>query len=198
MLSITNRQIEISKRWTEVHIMKMFDKLYYRPETVDLSDEYVYECSYTIVLKFIKVCDPNHNLCECVQYITPQFMMYLPGYSDDIISCITLYKRGHNIKVLESIQEHNQILICPCGRLGRNSYLAEEDHGKCYNCYIYGFKRGEICSICHEDDGKPWIKTSCGHHFHELCWHRIIPQFGIKKCPLCRTEQQERDSIERL
>jgi hypothetical protein len=197
MLAITPRQQQINMRWTEINIRKMFDRLIHQPELVDTSDEIVYEGPFTIVLKYIKTCKENESLCECVQRIVPQFRAYFPPYPDDMLMSFTLESPRHWLEVKQYLEQLTSILVCSCGRLGRNTFDDESEHGKCNNCYIYGFKRGEICSICHEDDGKPWVQTSCNHFFHDMCWSRTLPIHGTKKCPMCRTEQ-DRHSITKL
>jgi len=193
MISLTQRQIEVACRWTEVHLKKMFLKLEQQPDRIDyLEDEVYEENSYTIALRWVKSCRESDRGCECVKYVYPQFMMYYPPYRyRDIMECFTVF-HAHEIKFTrDCLEKHKTLTICPCGRLGKDDHDSDDakSNGKCNNCYIYGFERGEECSICKEDDGKPWIKTSCGHFFHELCWSHVIPIHHIKKCPLCRTEQ---------
>ncbi len=52
-------------------------------------------------------------------------------------------------------------------------------------------ENAETCALCTEDfvdtPHIPWLKTSCGHHFHAVCFDRMqsSSSTGVK-CPLCR------------
>lgn len=49
----------------------------------------------------------------------------------------------------------------------------------------------ETCALCTEDFADtphiPWLKTSCQHHFHAVCFDRMKTSSTVLKCPLCRT-----------
>lgn len=182
-ITLSARDIEVALRWTEVHAFKLFDYLY-EDALLNTTTEYVYEHDYISVLIYVMKKydnDVDTRIRVCV---------YVPPYRHDkLFSTILLYP--HQISSLRSLfLPHIGVKsICACGRLGKPHLLASE-HATCDNCYIYGFHRGEECSICKEDDGKPWIKTSCGHYFHDMCWYGIIDDNDkMRKCPLCRSEQ---------
>ena len=120
-------------------------------------------------------------------YERDKFFSLILDQSDQISSLRNLFREKLT----------GDILLCKCGRLGKFRSYHPESY-ECDNCYVYGFIRGEECSICKEDDGKPWIKTSCEHHFHDACWYKINQvEPGVRKCPLCRLEQCK-DTITKL
>ena len=77
--------------------------------------------------------------------------------------------------------------LCPCDK------LALKNKNWCESCYIYRSNhpdKGEVCAICHEDEGR-YIRTTCKQSFHGHCFKKIEQekQQGewFRKCPLCRT-----------
>lgn len=59
----------------------------------------------------------------------------------------------------------------------------------CKDCYPFVMKHTEECSICMDNEHeKIWIKTRCGHVFHETCFDKLKDGKCKVPCPLCRTE----------
>ena len=181
----SERDVEVALRWCEVHSERLLGHLQEDGRLYELYD-YLYEAENIAVhihtLKENRL-DPDRRI---------KIVVYLPPYKHDkFFSLIlsTTYQisilRGYFMPIIGTKG------LCHCGRLGK-THLLESDNGKCDNCYIYGFKRGEECAICKEDDGKPWLKTSCGHYFHDSCWYGIEEnEMQVRKCPLCRSEQKK-------
>jgi len=195
---LTAREIQITSRWTEVNVKKLIKHMDDNPHSIDYSLHYVYEDTISIVIEFVKQCrfDDQWVMCNdsCrvnIRYI-PQVKCYLGLYENDSFFNITFEGEDELPKITRAFEIFKTpFMLCACERLGRD-HLDPAEKGKCNNCYIWGMVRGEDCSICMMDDGKPWIETSCKHYFHELCWGRIFKdRHGARKCPLCRTEQEE-------
>jgi hypothetical protein len=200
------RLITILSRWTEVKLKLLLEHKKEYQSYMDHTMFYTYENHLTVTLSFISCCANeqgefsrcNHTKCDKEEFI-PRCKVFVSGYKDDVLFSMYIWKEEQLPSLMQAFACYNNpSLFCVCGRLARHTHLVESERGKCNNCYVYGFVRGEECSICMLDDGKPWIKTSCGHHFHDLCWSKIeVSRYGIVKCPLCRSDQDE-DTIERL
>jgi hypothetical protein len=198
LLTIPDREIDIASRWTEIHVKKLI-------RFMDITDKYhkcfmkefVYENSYfTVLIQIVPRCIRNEEWIPCINEDCesttwmPRVLMYLDPYMEDVFFTLDIPNELSIPLIYEKFEEHRgEKQMCICGRIGRTDYFHDEDNGKCNNCYIYGMKRGVDCSICLADDGKPWIKTSCDHYFHDMCWKRIEDSNGVKKCPLCRSNQ---------
>jgi len=182
-IQFTDREIEIAIRWCEVNASKLFSHLYennlLHPETT-----YEFNSRISITIHTMKKQDIDTDL-------RIRIIVFLSPYEHDKFFSLII-NRSYEISSLRNLFLETltgDILLCKCGRLGKFRSYHPESY-ECDNCYIYGFIRGEECSICKEDDGKPWIKTSCGHHFHDACWYKINQvEQGVRKCPLCRSEQ---------
>lgn len=190
-INLSEREIEIALRWSEVHCQRLLSHLQEDNKLDELSN-YLYEAqNIAVVIHTLKEdrLDNDKRI---------KILVYFPPYKHDKFFSFIL-STSYQINMLRGsfvalIGRHG---LCPCGRLGKNHILASEN-GKCDNCYIYGFIRGEECAICKEDDGKPWLKTSCGHYFHDSCWYGIQEnEMQIRKCPMCRSEQKNQ-TITRL
>jgi len=72
--------------------------------------------------------------------------------------------------------------------------FAEED-GYCVRCYAHRTSQTEDCPICLDDAEAVWVKTKCGHVFHQKCWNRVEMKIGKRSCPLCRTESFGVDKV---
>jgi Zinc finger, C3HC4 type (RING finger) len=186
----SERDIEVALRWSEVHAKKLFNHLY---EDIALAPEYRYYYENKIAVKITTLKNDYRDEDTRVKV-----SCFLYPYESDSFFSIVLHHTSQIISLRELFIPHIGIKqICPCGRLGK-THLLESENGKCNNCYIYGFVRGEECSICKEDDGKPWLQTSCNHYFHDVCWYNIsIYRNYVRKCPLCRSEQSS-DTITKL
>ena len=204
MKQLTSREIQVASRWTEVNVRKMINLMDQDPHSIDAELEYVFEDTITIVIQFMKQCLYHNDWVMCrepcrmnIRY-KPQVICYLGQYANDSFFTITVEDESELPKIIKAFEVFAEpFMLCACERLGRN-HLIPSEKGKCNNCYVYGFERGEDCSICMLDDGKPWIETSCHHLFHETCWRKVYhDRNGVRKCPLCRSEQEE-DSIKRL
>lgn len=192
-IQFTDREIEVATRWTIVHSNKLLSHLrenpLLNPETI-----YEYHSRIGILIHTMKERSRDTDLrIRIIVFLEPyqhdKFFSYIIKDTED-----TSYL--HN---LFDTKLKCDIRFCVCGRLGKNQYIRKENVVyECDNCYIYGFVRGEECPICKEDDGKPWLKTSCEHHFHDMCWYRIHEVApGVRKCPLCRSEQYK-DTLTKL
>ena len=204
VITLTERDIEVAIRWTEVHVKKLMDHLTtYDEHSVDHTREYLYNGKLTIEVYCDSRCVKNEELIKCPEADCPStvwvpcVMAYMMPYKDDIILRTEVANELHLSSIRTLFEQHiGDKRMCACGRLGKMDHQLESERGKCNNCYIYGFVRGEDCSICKEDDGKPWIKTSCGHCFHDMCWSGI-PKTDqhTRKCPLCRSIQDHNSII---
>lgn len=189
-LVLEERDIEVALRWSEVCCFKMFAYLNEHDcYSIDSEKEYRYENKKILVsIHLVKGCVyPDGRI---LRY--PRIRFYLSEYEDDYLMSFVL----HNEECVALLRSKFSVHIgpkslCVCGRMGRNHLLTSES-GKCNNCYIYGMIRGEECAICKEDDGKPWIKTSCEHYFHDMCWYRIHSDYyHDRRCPMCRSIQND-------
>ena len=201
---LSEREVEVAIRWTEVQAKKLLAYVEEEPHSVDTEMEYTYEHTITVLVHLVKQCHYGNTWVNCVdqcrhhiRYV-PNITVYLGHYTSDLFFSAQIESERELYTIREKFQMFKQpFMLCSCERLGRD-HLLETAKGKCNNCYIYGFVRGEDCSICMMDDGKPWVQTSCNHQFHDLCWEKIQPNVnGTKKCPLCRTEQTYR-TVKRL
>ena len=180
-MELSLRNLEIMIRWSEVKVKRI-------KETIFERQTYEFDVKGDVVVQIRISNEHTHH---------PELMVYLGRgeYPDDIL--LQLYMDDDlSLSVIRRMftDKLQNIRVCPCGRLGRDHELVSEN-GKCNNCYIYGFIRGADCAICMMDDGKPWMQTSCGHFFHDVCWNRIIYELNstIRKCPMCRTRQSTDD-----
>ena len=195
-LILPERVIEVGIRWTEVHARKLLDIIgTLNGHLLPIDLNYVYSHHVTIHIDFKPKCIYNDSLVPCKDASCPSTRWFVVitvtlHYDDDILFGLTIEKEEDLKKIRPVFEEwKKEIPVCICGRLGKKQII-ESENGKCNNCYTYGFIRGEICSICHMDDGKPWLKTECGHYFHDMCWFHITEiNTGIRKCPLCRNIQ---------
>jgi hypothetical protein len=184
---LSAREVEVALRWSEVNCDKLMEHIREDPELNEKSN-YLFE-SDQIAVYIHTLKEHKHDVDRRIKLIA-----YYPPYKHDKYFSVII----QHIYQLQTLRSHFEPLIgkkglCPCGRLGR-FHLLEIENGKCNNCYIYGMVRGEECSICKEDDGKPWLKTSCGHHFHDTCWYKISEnEYEERKCPLCRSVQTNKD-----
>ncbi len=190
-IQFTDREIQIATRWTEVHALKLFSHLNENP-LLDPNTQYEFHSRVSVIIHTMKENERDREG-------RIRIIVFLAPYQHDkFFSCI-LSNATHILSLHNTFKDalYGPIQLCMCGRLGITRFFREEE-ATCDNCYIYGFVRGEECSICKDDDGKPWLKTSCDHHFHDMCWYRIREsEPGVRKCPLCRSEQYK-DSITKL
>lgn len=205
ILYFSERDIEVAIRWTEVYARNMLDEVNRKDgHPIHYNLEYSYEKQFTILVQFAPRCLHQGNWvrcsdlsCQTTVWMT-RVLVYLYPYEEDVFFSLNVpdYQSLALIRPLfENIKgEHT---MCICGRMGKQNHLLDSEKGKCNNCYIYGFVRGEICSICLTDDGKPWLKTSCGHYFHDMCWNHIEDHNHLRKCPMCRSVQ-DRSTIIKL
>jgi hypothetical protein len=203
-LTFSERDIERSIRWTEVHTKKLLSHMHkYSQDALDEYLEYEYEHDhFSISIQFARRCLRRDRWIRCTHHSdecntmkwVPRIMMYISSHQDDILFTLDIHNESELPEIRIKFEEQRAIehQLCACGRLGKTDHLVESEHGKCNTCYIYGFVRGDMCPICMEDDGKPWVKTSCGHYFHDMCWYNIeyaSPYSHTRKCPMCRCEQ---------
>ena len=205
-ITIPERQLHIASRWTEVHVRKMMNYLYLTDRIHEsFRNEFEYECEFfTVLIQVVPRCKYNEEWIPCVNERCesttwmPRVLMYMDPYIDDVFFSLDMPNELSIPLLYEKFnQQKGERNVCCCGRMSRYDHFIASDQGKCNNCYIYGMVRGEACSICFEDDGKPWIKTSCNHYFHDSCWSRVEQHHDIRKCPLCRS-QQDRNTIEKI
>jgi len=204
-LHFSERDIEVAIRWSEVYAKECLAEVSRsdgHPIRYDL--EYDFENQFTILIQLVPRCQHNGEWVRCndmscmsTTWMT-RVLVYLEPYETDVFFSLTIPDESA-LKLLRPKFEalRGDHTMCICGRMGRQDHLLESERGKCNNCYIYGFVRGEICSICLLDDGKPWMKTACGHYFHDLCWSKVEHRDYIRKCPMCRTHN-DRSSITKL
>lgn len=198
---IMERELEVAIRWTEVHVKKL---LSYPHLHAELCENRFFELhnTYYIQVTFEFHCMNRdgimswcyHSECDRGMWV-PVMNVYAELYRDDLILSIPFVMDN-----LKAIRDSLTFLYthpperCACGRLGKTHQLASEN-GKCNNCYIYGYVRGENCAICLADDGKPWVRTSCQHYFHEYCWFNMAKHHGTRRCPLCRSEHIQIEDV---
>lgn len=191
MIELSQRTIEVAIRWSEIHCMKLFDYIH-EDHRLDELTCYVFEKDDLMV----DIHTMKENRFDTDYRV--RVIAYIAPYKHDKLFSVIFTNRHQ----LHTLRGHFTPHIgtkptCHCGRLSQHHVL-ESENGKCNNCYIYGMIRGEECAICKEDDGKPWVKTSCGHYFHDSCWYHIEENIDdIRKCPLCRSEQTKR-TIEKI
>ena len=196
------RELEVAIRWSEVHIKRLFD---YQARNIaldafqevffELKNTYFFQVNFEyhcVNLQGVYTYCPHSTYDRsCVRGIwVPVLNVYMELYKDDLV--LTIPFLNDSIKKIREgltfLYEHPPPR-CICGRLGKTHEI-ESENGKCNYCYIYGYVRGENCAICLADDGKPWVKTSCNHYFHKLCWTNLNRVIEEPKCPLCRSEQE--------
>lgn len=211
---LSERTLGVLKRWSEIHIKKLLYRkkvdtmLHKNPFqcSMDTNRTYKYNDCVTVEIYYILCCkNDNEEWIECFQpfCLKNQWIVCckvsISNYKDDVLFTMYITDESQVQLVHDEFDKYKDpSRFCMCGRLARHDHVHAIKNGTCNNCYIYGFVRGEECSICMLDDGKPWIKTSCNHYFHDLCWSNIeISRYGIIKCPLCRSDQDE-NTIERL
>jgi len=215
MTIVSARTVEVLMRWTEVHVKKLrshkkeIDMVHKDTKQLLLDSEryYVYvDNTITVDICYRLCCKNEHNewincfhpSCESNEWIV-RCKVYVSDYKDDVLFSKYICDDNDLSLLLQSFEKCTRsTTFCVCGRLARHDHLQSEKQGTCTNCYTYGFVRGEECSICMVDDGKPWLKTSCNHYFHDICWSKIdVSMYGIVKCPLCRSNQDD-DTLVRL
>jgi len=191
---VSERDLEICIRWSEVHTNKIIKNFNYFNSS---NDEYFYEHEnkylYEYDLDIIKINIYN----KYKNRLQPEIKVIINEYEDDIIVRFEVISLSD---IREIFKEYlSKIRLCSCKRLSRMDHQIEELKGKCNNCYIYGYVKGEMCSICMLDDHKPWLETKCKHQFHDLCWYKMKEHslYESVKCPLCRTENYD-DDIHKL
>ena len=199
VLKFSDRSLEIASRWSEVHVKRIMRRLEEdHGHPVDRDFEYLYEDDlFQVSIQLVPRCLYNEkwvrcNVKHCDQTVwMPRVLMISEAYPDDVFFCLEVPNDLSLPHIYEAFEKQKvEKKLCACGRIPQENHLLTNEP-KCNHCYIYGFVSGESCSICMEDDGKPWIKTSCGHCFHNICWDKIIPtEHGSRKCPLCRSHQQ--------
>jgi hypothetical protein len=197
-ITLSEREIEILIRWSEVHVKKLAHHISKNTRhSIDTTREYIYRGTITIMIYMEARCIQSETLsrcpyesCESLVYV-PCIMAYILPYKDDILFQFELPNETYLPLLRMELEKHvGEKKMCVCGRLGKMDHVIESERGKCNNCYIYGMVRGDNCSICLSDDGKPWIKTSCGHYFHDMCWYGVREEaIDVKKCPMCRSIQ---------
>jgi len=201
-----SREQEIAIRWSEVHVKKLMEYQNRRFDMELYNDiHYTLENTYSIQIRFEFHCmnsDEMYAFCPhsaydpgCIRgkYI-PVLNVYMELYKDDLVLSIPFLEE--TVKPIRESLTHLYTYPppkCGCGRLGKTHEL-ESENGKCNNCYIYGFVRGDNCAICMSDDGKPWVKTTCDHYFHQYCWSRMN-RMGETRCPMCRKNQEYVEEI---
>ena len=196
-IHLSERTMEVVSRWSEVHVRKLSE--YFHDEKKHGTEEYreyLYtDTHFTVSVQNVPRCMHKEELvrcpgghCDSVVWI-PRVMMQLNSSFKDLFFSLDVPNDLSIPLIYQKFQEHQgKKTMCACGRIPKKNFFSNEQP-QCDECYIYGFVRGEDCSICMEDDGKPWVKTSCGHHFHESCWYNIPSEDQVRKCPLCRSKQ---------
>jgi hypothetical protein len=183
----TSRLSQFFRRFVHFHLVKCEAEL---KESREL-DENEYETKYESddhfhyvmkaksfgdwVFKITINCDPDNN-----GDITPDeaYLLIELYYKRIFIGSITPSKFDSDFYI-------KKYSMCEC-----EEYLSELD-GYCADCYPYVITQEDNCCVCYENEGI-WIKLSCDHILHKICWKKTIGT----KCPLCR--KQESISIDYL
>lgn len=206
VITLSDRDIEVAIRWSEVHVKKMVQHIStHTRHSIDKELEYIHSGPIQIMVYMEPRCLQYETLskcpyesCESVRFV-PCLMAYIVPYKDDVLCKMDFPNEMYVPLIRTELEKHKgEKKMCMCGRMGKMDHLIESERGKCNNCYIYGMVRGDTCSICLLDDGKPWIKTNCGHFFHDMCWSGVHEEYmDTKKCPMCRSIQT-RQTIQKI
>lgn len=107
---------------------------------------------------------------------------------DDLYLILTMVE-SHPYFYEDFVSVMNRCLsrtICECTR----SFI-EDDEDICYLCELFKPAPEDLrkCPIClSEGHKRDFLKTHCGHEFHEDCFYKLMVRSGLNfPCPICRT-----------